>query len=122
MTAPIAGDVARVADSAAPREQRAREAAELIRAAGDFGGVAIYDVGDDGTTIVGASGWELHGSSAALSDATVVEGRTVVVPVLGPESGIVMGALAAEGGTESPSAGDVALLEACAATLRPLYD
>jgi putative methionine-R-sulfoxide reductase with GAF domain len=67
-------------------------------------------------------------SGAAISArSTVVSddgpGSETIVPILGAESGIVIGTLDAQSDrTGAFSAGDVAFLEECAEVLRPLYD
>jgi L-methionine (R)-S-oxide reductase len=142
--------IAAVADTEAPREERARAAAEIIRDARDYRWVGIYDVGDDEISIIGYTGSEpptharfdstqgLSGEAVRLR-ATVVSndvasdpryltafpstGSETIVPILGPESGIAIGTLDAESDRPGAFAGeDVAFLEACAAVLRPLYD
>jgi L-methionine (R)-S-oxide reductase len=50
-------------------------------------------------------------------------GSETIVPVLGAESGIVIGTLDVESDrVDAFSRDDVAFLEECAAVLRPLYD
>ncbi len=123
MSDPIAAELARAADSEAPREERARDAAAIVRSARGYRSVAIYDAGDDEISPIGSSGPPVRPFTKTPADRTVVEGRGVVVPILGPESGIVMGALQVErDGDGAFPPGDVAFLEECAAALRPLYD
>jgi len=109
-------------DSESPREERARTAAEMIRAARNFRWLGIYDIDDDDVALIGDAG-ERTASEAARIRATVVAGGEIVVPILGAESGIVIGTIDAQ--SERVDAGvadDVAFLEECAAALRPLYD
>ena len=50
-------------------------------------------------------------------------GSEIVVPILGAESGIVIGTVDVESDrTDAFSPDDVAFVEECAAVLRPLYD
>jgi len=125
-----------VADSEAAREERARSAAEMVREARDYGWVGVYDVGDEEFSLVGSSGsqppaqprlelTEGLGGEAVRSRVTVVSATRseAIVPILGPESGIVIGVLdAASDRPGALSEEDVGFLEACAAVLRPLYD
>jgi putative methionine-R-sulfoxide reductase with GAF domain len=126
--------LARVADSEEPRATRAQAAAEVVRAAGGYRWVGIYDVGDEEIVLVGHTGatppaqmrfpvTQGRRGEAVRSRATVVGDDGAVVPVLGAESGIVIGTLDARWDrAEASSEKDVAFLEACAAVLRPLYD
>lgn len=110
------------ADSESARDERARASAEIIRNAKNYRWIGIYDVDDDDVTLIGHAG-ERPANEAARTRSTVVAGAEVVVPILGAESGIVIGIIDAL----SEDAGDrvtesVAFLEECAAALRPLYD
>lgn len=125
-------------DAETPREDRAQAAARLVRDAGGYRWVGIYDVGDEEVGLIGHSGSTppahtrfsitLGLSGAAISTrSTVVSddgpGSETIVPILGAESGIVIGTLDAQSDrTGAFSAGDVAFLEECAEVLRPLYD
>jgi putative methionine-R-sulfoxide reductase with GAF domain len=114
--------LAAAADSESPRDERARAAAALLRSARAFGWVGIYDVGDGEIALIGADGTTAR-DEAIHSGATVVGGQRAVVPILGAESGIVIGTLDVENDRVDPfSDDDVAFLEECAAALRPLYD
>lgn len=109
-------------DSESPRAERARTAAEMIRSARNYRWLGIYDINDDDVALIGDAG-ERPTGEAARTRATVVAGAEIVVPILGAESGIVIGTLDAQ--TERLDAGvgdDIAFLEECAAALRPLYD
>lgn len=115
-------DLASAADSESPRDERARAAAELIRKERNYRWVGIYDVDDDEVALIGDAG-EKQTNEAARTGATVVGGGEIVVPILGAESGIVIGTLDAQ--MEEINArvsDDVGFLEDCAAALRPLYD
>ena len=150
MSESITVSLAEASDSEAPREARARAAAEIIRNARRYRWVGIYDVGDDQISIVAYTGSEppAHPSfgiaqclsgEAVRTRATVVSndvasdpryltafestGSEAIVPILGAESGMVIGTLDAESdriGAFSPE--DILFLEDCAAVLRPLYD
>lgn len=124
----------RAVDSESPREERARTAAEIVRSARGYRWVGIYDVGDEEIVLIGHTGstppqHQRFGMAEGLSGesvrtrATVVSNRETIVPILGAESGIVIGTLDAESDrVEAFSQDDVAFLEECAAALRPLYD
>jgi putative methionine-R-sulfoxide reductase with GAF domain len=116
--------VAQAVDTEAPREQRACRAAEVIRDARDFRWVGIYDVGDEEIALIGSAGTPPPAHSRfPISQATVVRGSEATVPILGAESGIVIGTLDAQSDRVGAlSDGDVAFLEECASLLRPLYD
>lgn len=130
----IVAELAVVVDNEAPREERARAAAEMIRDAGGFDRVRIYDVGDEFLTLIGCAGAEdvaeqrlsvtdgLNGRAVSTRD-TVVASAEAVVPILGAESGVTIGTLdAGADGSRGVSSEEVAFLEDCAAVLRPLYD
>jgi L-methionine (R)-S-oxide reductase len=150
MNETIAGALVAAVDAEAPREDRACAAARVIRDAGSYRWVGIYDVGDEEVGLIGHSGSTppahtrfkitLGLSGAAISTrSTVVSddvsidpryltafastGSETIVPILGAESGIVIGTLDAESDrTGAFAADDVAFLEECAEVLRPLYD
>ena len=81
----IVADLARVADSEAPREQRARAAAEMIRTARGYRWVGIYDVGDDEIAAIGYSGSrparETFSITQGLGGEAVRTRRTVAAAV-----------------------------------------
>jgi L-methionine (R)-S-oxide reductase len=142
--------LAQATDDEAPREQRARAAAEIIRNARDYRWVGVYDVGDEeivllahtGSTLPqhrrfpieeGLTGEAVRARATVVSNDVTDDSRYLVafettrsetiVPVLGAESGIVIGTLDVESDrADAFSAEDVAFLEECAAILRPLYD
>jgi L-methionine (R)-S-oxide reductase len=146
----IARALVAAVDAERPREERARSASQVVREARGYRWVGIYDVGDEEIALIGHSGSTppahprfsvtLGLSGAAISTrSTVVSedvasdprylsafgstGSETIVPILGAESGIVIGTLDAESdrvGAFSPD--DVAFLEECAEVLRPLYD
>jgi L-methionine (R)-S-oxide reductase len=150
MNEEIARALVAAVDAEATREERARATARLVRDAGGYRWVGIYDVGDEEIALIGHSGstppahtrfsLTLGLSGAAISTrSTVVSedvtndpryltafastGSETIVPILGAESGIVIGTLDAESDrTGAFSADDVAFLEECAEVLRPLYD
>lgn len=138
MSDPVVRALAVVADTEAPREDRARAAAEIVRGARDYRWVGIYDVGDEEIGAIAYTGSQaparprfdvslgLNGE-AVRTRMTVVSststGSEAIVPVLGPESGVVIGTLDVESDrTGAFSSEDVAFLEDCAAVLRPLFD
>lgn len=94
----------------------------MIRNAKTYRWIGIYDVADDDLTLIGYAG-ERPANEAARTRSTVVAGSEAVVPILGAESGIVIGILDAQSEDigDRPSV-NVAFLEECAAALRPLYD
>ncbi|MGA9944667.1 MAG: GAF domain-containing protein [Candidatus Cybelea sp.] len=146
----IVAELARAADAESPREERARAAAEIIRGARGYRWVGIYDVGDEEIALIGYTGaasprherFEIENglsgeavrkrasvvSNDVASDPRYLEafestGSETIVPILGAESGIVIGTLDAESDrTGAFSEDDVSFLEECAAVLRPLYD
>ncbi|MBV9055874.1 MAG: GAF domain-containing protein [Candidatus Eremiobacteraeota bacterium] len=121
-------------DNEANRDERARRAAEMIREARGYRWVGIYDVGDEEISVVGYTGGKLpkhprSSVSAGLSGdavrrrATVITGSEAVVPILGAESGVVIGTLDVESDSvDAFTPADANFLEECAGTLRPLYD
>ncbi len=58
MSDPVVRALAAVADTEAPREDRARAAAEIVRGARDYRWVGIYDVGDEEISAVAYTGSE----------------------------------------------------------------
>jgi putative methionine-R-sulfoxide reductase with GAF domain len=134
MSEPLTRALARAADSEAPREDRARAAAEIVRDARGYRWVGIYDVSDEDAVLIAHAGnapaehprfAEPQGltGEAVRTRATAVGKAEIVVPVLGAESGIVIGTLSVESERANAlSADDVAFVEGCAAVLRPLYD
>jgi L-methionine (R)-S-oxide reductase len=145
----IARRIAEAADSESPRAERARASAEIVRAARDYRWVGIYDVGDEKISLLAHTGappahprfslTEGLSGEAVRTRATVMSndvgsdpryltafdstGSEIIVPVLGAESGIVIGTLDVESDLAGAfSEEDVSFLEECAAVLRPLYD
>jgi putative methionine-R-sulfoxide reductase with GAF domain len=118
----VISQLASIADSQAPRDERARAAAAMIQSAQDYRWVGIYDVDDDEVALVGDAG-ERPATEAARTRDTVVAGPEIVVPILGAESGIVIGTIDAQSESGNARVADsVGFLEECAAALRPLYD
>ena len=146
----IARQIAAALDTTELREVRARRAAELVRAARNYRWVGIYDVGDERIEILGHTGpdapaYPSFDATQGLSGEAVRRRTTVVsndvskdarylttfsstgseaiVPVLGAETGIVIGTLDVESertGAFGPD--DEAFLEACALALMPLFE
>ncbi|HZV77200.1 MAG TPA: hypothetical protein VFF63_05550 [Candidatus Babeliales bacterium] len=122
MSAQLTRELAAAVDAELPRERRAQAAAEIVRAVRAYRWVGIYDVGDDEISLIGQSGVPAQ-EEAVRSQSTVAGRSRTVVPILGAESGIVIGTLDAEGDrADAFSDEEVAFLEDCAAVLRPLYD
>jgi putative methionine-R-sulfoxide reductase with GAF domain len=134
MTQPPLRDIALALDTTEMREVRARNAAEIIRSANDYGWVGIYDVGDDEIDLIGHTGVQapafVHfpvtqglSGEAVRTRATVTTGSEAIVPILGAETGIVIGTL----DVESDRLGvfgedDRSFLETCAQALIPLFE
>ncbi|MGA8575883.1 MAG: hypothetical protein WB609_09445 [Candidatus Cybelea sp.] len=113
--------LARAADSESPRDERAAAAAEIVRDAGAYRWVGIYDVGDEEVALIAQTG--AAAGDEVVRTRTTVASSTVVVPILGAESGIVIGTLNVESDSTGVFSGEkVDFLEECAAVLRPLYD
>jgi hypothetical protein len=129
----IVRDVAEAADSELARETRSRDVAEIVRRGRGYRWIVIYDVGDEGAVPIGGAGEgpaEGYAGPNAGAAADALRTRATVrsrdqlraaVPVLGAESGIVIGLLEAASERALTDA-DVDFLEACAAALRALYD
>jgi putative methionine-R-sulfoxide reductase with GAF domain len=116
--------VAQAVDTEASREQRASRAAEIVRSARGYRWVGIYDIGDEEIALIGYAGAPPPARPRfTISQATVVRGSEAIVPILGAESGIVIGTLDAERDRIGAlTDDDVAFLEECASMLRALYD
>jgi GAF domain-containing protein len=145
----VVDDVRRIAASDAPRVERAARAAELVRRAGGYRWVGLYDVLDEEIAVVAWSGpgapahprfpreRGLTGAAVRTGEPVVVQdvaadprylptlGGTraeAIVPVRSASSGAVVGTI----DVESDRAGaftdtDRALLAACAAAVAPLW-
>jgi GAF domain-containing protein len=147
---PIVSELAKALDSDEMREVRAHRAAEIVRAARGYRWVGIYEVDDDRISILGHSGptapafpsfeaTEGLSGAAVRTRATVVSndvskdprylttfastGSEAIVPILGAESGIVIGTLDVESDRiDAFGLDDESFLEACAMALMPLYE
>jgi L-methionine (R)-S-oxide reductase len=132
------------------RDLRAQRTAEIIRETGEYRWVGIYDVADGEVSLIAyaGSGAPAHEqfpvtqgltAAAVQSRAPVIVGDVredkryltafattrseAIVPVLGAESGIVIGTLDVESDRlDAFDTGDTAFLEDCAAALMPLYE
>ena len=122
MSEAVVAAVLRAVDTEAPRAERAKSAAEIVREARGYQWAGIFDVGDDEIVLIGESGQTAR--DAAINRADTIAPRIgAVVPVLGAESAIVIGTLEVESDTVITfGTDDVAFLEECAGALRPLYD
>jgi putative methionine-R-sulfoxide reductase with GAF domain len=119
---PIARGILTAVESEASREARARDAAELVRSSRAYRWAGIYDVGDGERVLLGESGTSAC-NQAVRTGTTIAGVARAVVPILGAESGIVIGTLDVESDDAGSFADDgVTFLEDCAAALRPLYD
>jgi hypothetical protein len=108
------------------RHDRARAAAEAIAGAG-YSWSAIYEVDDCDVTSLGECGTASKPFSIApeslASNAFLLTERGAVVPILGAESGIPIGALATERDRSSPiDDRERGLLERCAAVVIALFE
>ena len=138
------------AEEQQPRDVRARNAAAIIRETREYRWVGIYDVTDDEVSLLAYAGAAAPASprffvsqgltaAAVKSRAPVVVGDVskderyltafsttrseAIVPVLGAESGIVIGTLDVESErVDAFDSDDTAFLEDCAAALMPLYE
>ena len=137
-------------DTTEMREVRARRAAEIVRDARGYRWVGIYDVDDDEIEIVGHTGPEspafvrfaitqgLSGDAVRTRSAVVCNdvakdpryltafastGSEMIVPVLGAESGIVIGTLDVESErTGAFGEEDRAFVERCTQALMPIFE
>lgn len=118
-------------DTTEMREVRAHHAAEAVRASRGYRWVGIYDVDDEETELIGHTGAQapvdvrasvadgLNGKAIADRE-TVVSGGTAIVPILGAETGIVIGTLDVE--SDGLADDDRRFLETCAQALMPLFE
>jgi hypothetical protein len=88
---------------------------------------AIYDIDDDIVTLLGESGTASKPLSIApeslASNAFLVTDRGAIVPILGAESAIPIGALAIERDRSGPiDDGERGVLERCAAIVIALFE
>ncbi|MBV9718024.1 MAG: hypothetical protein JOZ77_01800 [Candidatus Eremiobacteraeota bacterium] len=126
--------LARTVDTDESRETRAQKASEIVSEARGYRWVGIYDVGDEEITLIGATqpvlparlrfdlDEGLSGKAVRARESVVGESE-VIVPILGAESGIVIGTLDAQSDRGDASSDEnVAFLEECASVLRPLFD
>jgi putative methionine-R-sulfoxide reductase with GAF domain len=114
--------LAQAVDSESPREERGAAAVEIVRAARDYRWVGIYDVGDDESVLIARAGTTGH-DEAIHTGKTIAGSCLAIVPILGAESGIVIGTLdVASDRTDAFAPEEVAFLEECAGAMRPLYD
>jgi hypothetical protein len=116
-------------ESEAPREERARNAAILIAAGGDYRRTGIYEVDDDRVVLLGEHATDAASAGAPVkaetlaSSAFLTTERGAIVPILGAESGVAIGALAVEHDRSgSFDDGERAALERCAAIVIALFE
>ncbi len=136
MSESIVRELAAAVDSSDLREVRAQRAAEIVRAARGYRWVGIYEVDDDRIAMLGHTGATApvsisFGSAEGASGDVVRTGRAVVrngergaeaiVPILGAESGIVIGTLEAD--ADRPlDRDDEDFLDRCVTALMPLFE
>jgi hypothetical protein len=116
-------------ESDGPREERARNAAILIAAGGDYRRTAIYEVDDDRVVLLGEHATDAASAGVPVkaetlaSSAFLTTERGAIVPILGAESGVAIGALAVERDRpDSFDDGERAALERCAAIVIALFE
>jgi putative methionine-R-sulfoxide reductase with GAF domain len=126
-----------ILDTTEMREVRAHNAAAAIRSARDYRWVGIYDVDDEDTELIGHTGAQarvdvhapasgglsgLNGKAIASRETVVADGAAVV-PILGAETGIVIGTLDVESGKpDAFTDEDKRFLETVAQALMPLFE
>ena len=143
-------ELAAALDTSELREVRARRAAEVVRAAGGYRWVGVYDVDDDRIELLGHTGpnapvfvsfsaEEGLSGEAVRTRCTVVSndvahdpryltafastGAEMIVPILGAESGIAIGTLDVESDrTGAFGDEDRDFVERCATALMPLFE
>ena len=134
MNVDVAAELGAALDTTEMREVRARNAAEIIRAARDYRWVGIYDVGDEEVELVGHTGVQtpafvhapieegLNGDAVRTRE-TATSGSETVVPIIGAEVGTVIGTLDVESDRlNALDDGEQRFLEACARALMPLFE
>jgi hypothetical protein len=119
-------DLTAACEADGSRDDRARAAAEAIARAG-YSWSAIYEVDDDRVTLLGESGTASKPLSIApeslASNAFLLTERGSIVPILGAESGIPIGALATERDRSGPiDDRERGVLERCAAIVIALFE
>jgi putative methionine-R-sulfoxide reductase with GAF domain len=126
--------LAAVLDTTEMRELRARHAAETVRAARNYRWVGIYDVGDEEIELIGHTGAQAPAfvrfsveqglsGDAVRTREIVTSASEAVVPILGAETGMVIGTLDVESDKRAAFGDDDRrFLEACAQALMPLFE
>jgi GAF domain-containing protein len=142
--------IAGVLDTTEMREVRARHAAEAVRDARGYRWVGIYDVGDSEIELIGHTGVQAPAhvrfsveeglsGEAVRTRATVISndvandpryltafastGSETIVPILGAETGLVIGTLDVESDrVDAFGDDDRRFLETCAQALMPLFE
>ncbi|HVA32995.1 MAG TPA: GAF domain-containing protein [Candidatus Baltobacteraceae bacterium] len=132
----VVRELAAVLDTTDMREERARLAVEVVRKARDYRWVGIYDVDDNEIEIVGHTGVQAPAfvrfaateglcGDVIRTRSMVVRNQPLpseaVVPILGAESGIVVGVLDVESDRGFDDV-DRDFLEACTPALMPLFE
>lgn len=137
-------------DTTEMREVRAEHAAEAVRAARNYRWVGIYDVDDSEIELIGHTGVQapayirfpidqgLSGEAVRTRETVVCNdvasdpryltafgstGSETIVPILGAETGMVIGTLDVESDRRDAfNDDDRSFLEACAQALMPLFE
>jgi len=130
----VLGQLGAILDTTEMREVRAHHAAEAVRAARGYRWVGIYDVGDEEIEIIAHTGPQAPAcircpvdeglsGDAVRTRETVTAGTETIVPILGAETGMVIGTLDVESGEPNAlDADDQRFLETCAQALMPLFE
>jgi GAF domain-containing protein len=149
MSTTIAESIAVASNSSCDRTEKARQIAELIRLAGNYRWVGVYDVGPDLVSIIAFSGpstpaYPQFTATKGLTGSAVREKKVVVVgdvrsdsryltafgntaseiiiPVLDEKTGAVVGTIDVESEQVNAfTAEDQAMLERSAQAARPLW-
>jgi putative methionine-R-sulfoxide reductase with GAF domain len=132
VSAEVIARIGAILDTTEMRELRARHAAEAVRAARGYRWVGIHEIDDNEMELIGHTGVQApvevrgsvddgpNGKAIALRE-TVVSGDTAIVPILGAETGIVIGTLDVES-DDAFGDEDKRFLETCAQALMPLFE
>ncbi len=134
MSGDVVAQLGAILDTTEMREVRAQHAAEALRKSREYRWVGIYDVDDNEVELIGHTGAqapvEVHVSARGglngeviASRGTVVSGDTAIVPILGAETGIVIGTLDVQSDRKDAFNDDGRrFLEICAQALMPLFE
>jgi putative methionine-R-sulfoxide reductase with GAF domain len=146
----VVAQLAATLDTTEMREVRAQHSAEIVRAARNYRWVGIYDVDDTEIALLGHTGAQapayvrfpidrgLSGEAVRTRETIVCNdvasdpryltafgstGSETIVPILGAETGMVIGTLDVESDRRDAfSDDDRQFLETCAQALMPLFE